>query len=134
MPRWTAEQSARRSALEYAIIMRELRDNRDAFMARLTRNSQAAGECRIWTARTNDQGYPDMSFRFEGKHVRLYVHRIAIILRTGQPIPPLMESGHYHCFDRRCIVHVQLEDRQTNLAVRDQRQRWKREQDVPRGT
>lgn len=113
---------------EFLIVADQVKRRREAFIARIGRFTRADGECVVWIgSRTGRNAYPGMNARVPGvpranNHFKLMVHRVALILRTGKPIPLDKEAGHFQCHNPLCIKHVQLETRAENLAVRDERQ------------
>lgn len=127
--RRTREQYAE---TEFLIVADQIKRRREQFIARIERFTRTDGECVLWTgSRTGRGAYPGMNARIPNvpradSHFKLMVHRVALILRTGKPIPLDKEAGHFKCHNPLCIKHVQLETRAENLAVRDERTALKR--------
>lgn len=76
--------------------------------ARLEANSTPAScGCRIWNARTNNDGYPVFTQRVDGKPVPQYAHRASWSIVNG-PIPAGWHVDHL-CVDTRCVAPAHLE-------------------------
>lgn len=116
----TPEESAQ---LEFDVITHHVKRDKAAFIARLKKHTRQEGDCVVWTGNKDSSGYPRMSFRIpnaprEKSHIKIRVHRIAVILTTGAPIPSGHQAGHYECFNPLCIRHVKAQPKEENLADR----------------
>lgn len=109
--------------LEFEIISRQVRIDRERFIQRLQRNVAVSGECVIWQSSVNNKGYPRMNFRAEGgKHYQLGVHRVFAILMTKQPIPYGHEVDH-ECQRRGCVRHLQVVTSKRNKQLVHERKK-----------
>lgn len=99
--------SAARRQLEFDTIVHHVRKNKERFIQRLVRNTRYEGGCIVWGSdlNTNGSGYPNVNFRFNGKHVTMQTHRLFVILLIARPIAKGFEAGHT-CGNRRCVRHV----------------------------
>lgn len=104
MKREGCAQARRR---EFEIIEAAVRKNKERFVRRLQALVRTDGDCvRFLGARTKD-GYGRLSFRYGGKHVLIYAHRLFLILRLGRQIRLKHDAGHLDtCPHRDCVRHV----------------------------
>lgn len=94
--------------LEFELVARQVRRDKERFIQRLQRNVAAHGDCILWQSSVNNKGYPRMNVRGSGgKHYQLGVHRVFAILMTAQPIPYGHEVDHV-CCRRGCVRHLQV--------------------------
>lgn len=94
---------------EYSILVSQIRKDKERLIQRLSRNISAQGDCKVWTGCSNNDGYPKISFRVNGRHVQVYVHRLFFVLKSAEPISLNMEIDHT-CHNRKCVnpAHMQL--------------------------
>lgn len=93
---------------EFDLIVRQVRADKERFIARLQRNVEVEGECVVWTGSCNNRGYPRMNLRGAGgTHHQLGVHRVFAMLQTCAPIPYGHEVDH-ECQNRRCVRHLNV--------------------------
>lgn len=115
---------------EFQIIRREIQNNKERFIARLTRNLRKQGSCMLWKGRRGGGGegrtYAFMNFRVNGRVQPFLVHRIFLALRLCRPINRFMEAGHYFCHNPICVVHVQEQTRSGNMKDANGRREEKR--------
>lgn len=91
--------------------------------ARILRNTLYLAEtgCRIWTKRHNNQGYPVITVRLEGRKnpVPLLAHRVALAVFKGAPRPG-EEAAHdpERCPHKNCCepAHLRWATRTENEA------------------
>ena len=116
-----------RAQKEYDVLLDQATRRHKEFWARIRRNLEIIGECRVWTGAISKNGYPRMNIRLSNprRTFQLEMHRAFLIMQTHAPIPEGYEAGHYECHNRACVRHVRLETRQENLAARDKRRRNK---------
>lgn len=110
--------NAQRRLLEYAVVCYHVKRDKQAFVTRLQRNLNPSGECLIWAGTLDPKGYGRVSFRFNGRHVLIGVHRVFAILKNCGPIPLGMEAAHgSECTSRACVRHVSLQHYKENAAT-----------------
>jgi len=106
-------------SIEYDILVRQCKRNKERLIRRLGARLRRDGECMLWTgAPSKPNGYGKANFWQDGKITQVYVHRLFLTLRLCRPIAPDMEAGHYKCFNRLCVVHVEEQTRAENLGLR----------------
>ena len=114
----TRSGSSKRRKLEFLCIRDQVRRRKAAFIARLEARTTHDAEtgCRRYRATCSD-GYPLITFKFQGQSLVMKVHRVFAILRNCAPIPVGMDVGHLpHCKNRDCVAHTQLQPVKENAA------------------
>jgi hypothetical protein len=61
---------------------------------RMALNSIRVGECICWCAHCNNDGYPKTNFNVFGSPRSLYVHQLALSMKTGRDPRHWEEAGH----------------------------------------
>lgn len=89
---------------------------------RLLFNSIVVGECWIWIGRKGGHGYGRINVRLNGKHVTLWVHRLAYEVFNDEKIPD-GETVDHLCETLLCInpAHLRLVSRSINSSLRHSR-------------
>ena len=113
---------------EFELIKQRIAADREGFITRLSKNLRQEGDCRIWTAKVDKNGYARINFRLPaprrrgepGKMMQIGVHRLFLTLELCRPIKPLHEAGHLpECCNPLCVKHVEEQTREQNIkAVR----------------
>jgi hypothetical protein len=77
--------------------------------------------CWNWTRRKNNRGYPVISLRENGRHVKRFAHRICYEVFNGS-ISGGLQLDHT-CENNGCICpsHTQPVTNEENLRLRDER-------------
>lgn len=104
------EGNAARRRMEFEVVLRNVRERREAFIARLQRHVVTAPDgagCYEYRAAGDGRGYSKISFRHRGRHVVISAHRVFWILMSGAQIPLGMEVDH-PCCNRPCVRHLRL--------------------------
>lgn len=99
--------SATRRRLEFEVVCDQVRRRKTQFVERLERRITKLGDCRLYNGTlSKPNGYPTISFRYKGQHLKIAACRVFVILSTCKPIPAGMEAAHVDCKDRRCVKHI----------------------------
>lgn len=108
-----------RRALEFAVIVNQVKRNKERFIRRLSRRLVKEGECYVFKGTRDGNGYARLNFRHVGgRHVTIHAQRVFLILATGAPIPEGYEAGHAKfCKNRACVRHVALEHYKSNAST-----------------
>lgn len=87
-------------------------------------HEHAGSPCWIWIGRVSYRGYPQINVRKDGKHERLYAHRLSIVELGGRRLRS-DHIGKHLCNNTVCISphHLAGGTQSTNMqqCVRDGR-------------
>ena len=90
---------------------------------RIVRNSAIflPTQCRLWTARLNNQGYPVMTVWIPGRgRAKLFAHRVSLEIFVEPPEHDCMEAAHdpVLCPFKHCVepAHLRWATRTENEA------------------
>jgi hypothetical protein len=112
-----AAGSEARRKFEFECVKHQVQAHKERFAARLQRRLSVEGECLVYDGSLCD-GYPCITFRFKGKHLKMKVHRVFIILKRASPIPVGFDVGHLTgCSTRRCVKHIELQHYKENRTT-----------------
>lgn len=109
---------AERRALEFEVLVHQVKKNKERLIKRLQGRLTTVGECFVYNGgRDRAGGYPKISFRHNGRHVLIAAVRAFLILKTCAPIPLGFEAGH-DCprHDKGCVRHIALQHWSTNAS------------------
>lgn len=89
---------------------------------RISRLTEWSGECLHWTGAKNNSGYGKLSIRMDGRHTKIYAHRLMWVLANRKEIPEGFTIDHTCCV--RCCVnpkHLDVVTHQENNVRRTAR-------------
>jgi len=111
---------------EFEVIRHQVRKDRERLIRRLERHVALIDGHHVWTGRTEPNGYGRINFTHTGNvHVKIYTHRLFLILRLGRPITKGMEAGHT-CTNSLCVEHLEEQTHEQNMKEMNGR-RWKKD-------
>ena len=106
-----------RRRFEYDVIAHHVKRDKAGFIRRLSARLVPVGECLVYRAAKTPDGYPNITFRYNGKHTAIKAHRVFAILQHCAPLPVGMDVGHEeHCHNRGCVRHIALQHYTVNTA------------------